>query len=170
MEFSNNTVDLDLLPKYEETKLQPLQPDYWKVIVINLVFFLLAIAICIAVVVWLKEETKPHLWKIIVLYIKFACGLFLTYYLSYKRRGVAVREKDIIYRSGILSVSTTIIPFVRIQHVALKEGFISRSYNLATLEVFTAGGATGNLNIPGLKIDEAKKIKELLLNKLEENA
>ena len=35
-DFTNTTIDLDALPKYEEVVFQKLQPKYWNVIVINL--------------------------------------------------------------------------------------------------------------------------------------
>ena len=77
-----------------------------------------------------------------------------------------MREKDIIYKSGIVAETTSIIPLNRIQHVALDEGLFSRIYKLATLQIHTAG-VSGNMNIAGIPAHQARKIKEVLLSKLD---
>jgi membrane protein YdbS with pleckstrin-like domain len=35
-------------------------------------------------------------------------------------------EHDVLYKYGILATKTIIIPYNRVQHVALHEGFVSR--------------------------------------------
>ena len=68
-------------------------------------------------------------------------------------------EHDAIYKSGLISETTTIIPFNRVQHVALHQGFISRKLGLASIELFTAGGSSSDLEIPGLLLADAQIIK-----------
>ena len=93
--------------------------------------------------------------------------LFLLFRASFKKRGYAIRTKDVIYKSGIIAESTTIVPLNRIQHIELNEGLLSRIYKLGSLQIFTAGGQSGHLHIAGIPINEAKSIRDLLLNKLE---
>ena len=71
-----------------------------------------------------------------------------------------------MFRKGILSTTTTVIPFNRIQHVALHEGVFSRMYQLSELQVYTAGGSSSDLHIPGLPREEAERIKTFLLNNI----
>ena len=92
---------------------------------------------------------------------------FLLYKASFKKRGYALREKDVVYKSGIIAETTTIIPLNRIQHVALDEGLFSRIYGLATLEIHTAGGSTGHMKIAGIPVEKAKMIKEALVKRLD---
>ena len=70
-----------------------------------------------------------------------------------------------MYRSGIISEINEIIPYNRLQHVVLKQGWLSRSLGLATLKMYTAANG-GSISIPGILYDEAEKIKELLLDKI----
>jgi membrane protein YdbS with pleckstrin-like domain len=91
---------------------------------------------------------------------------FWISYVGYRKKGYAVREKDILFRHGILSTTTTIIPFNRIQHVAIHEGFFSRMYDLSELQIYTAGGSSSDLHIPGLPKYEAEQIKTFLLNQI----
>ena len=60
-----------------------------------------------------------------------------------------------------------IIPYNRVQHVALHEGFISRIFGLAKVEIFTAGGNNSDLEIPGIAKEEAENIKQLLMGKIQ---
>ncbi|MNV65092.1 Bacterial membrane flanked domain protein [compost metagenome] len=92
--------------------------------------------------------------------------LILIYQARIKRTGYAIREKDLIYKSGIISISTSIIPFTRIQHISLNEGIFSRMFQLGALHVFTAGGASGSITIPGLDIELARTVKEELTRQL----
>lgn len=117
-------------------------------------------------ILYFNEAQRQHLLTIIIAYITFAIILVLIYNIGVKRRGFAVRERDIIYASGVLALSTTIVPFTRIQHIALHEGFISRMFQLGDLQIFTAGGSSGSLHIRGIEIAEAKSIKALLMKQI----
>ncbi|MEJ7558330.1 MAG: PH domain-containing protein [Pedobacter sp.] len=164
--FSNEPIDINSLPRYQEIPLESLHPNYWKVIVLNICISILFICAAAALILVLREETRAYIIYIILAIIFFSAFLFILFRLSFKRRGLAVRERDIIYRSGILSATTTVIPFNRVQHVTLNEGIFSRMYHLGAIDVFTAGGATGNIKIYGLEINQAKSIRELLAKRL----
>ncbi len=165
-DFSNGTIDLDTLPKYEEVQFNPLSAKYWNVVVVNLSIFLLCVAIGLVLLLISTEELGPYLYVSAGSYVAFAAFLFVVYKASVKRRGFALREKDLIYKSGIIALSTTIIPFSRIQHISLDEGVVSRFYKLGKLQIFTAGGSSGSLHISGLDIEQAKTIKEILMKQI----
>ncbi|WP_113663128.1 PH domain-containing protein [Pedobacter nanyangensis] len=167
--FTNETIDLNTLPKYEETTLANPDPKYWKVIVINLFIFLLLIAIGLGIFILFNESVRINwiLWT--SLYIIFAALLYLISRASFKKRGFALREKDVLYKSGIVAEKTTIIPLNRIQHVALNEGMFSRMFGLGTLQIYTASGSSGDMHIAGIEIEQAKAFKEALVQRLDIN-
>ena len=167
-EFTNETFDLDSLPKYQEIELTAPNPKYWNVIVINLSIILLFVGVGLAAIYYFVDDDKPKSIYFIAGYIVFCALLFIIHRFSFKKRGYALREKDIVYKSGIIAETTTIVPLNRIQHIALDQGITSRSYGLATLQIFTAGGQTGHLHIAGIEIEKAKSIKEMLLRKLDQ--
>jgi membrane protein YdbS with pleckstrin-like domain len=166
-EFTNEPVDIDLLPKYQEVKLNSPHPNYWKVIVINISLCVLFFVIGLVFLFLFNEKIRPFLPFGIATFIVIFALIFLIYQASFRKRGYALREKDIIFKSGIIAESTAIVPLNRIQHVALNEGIFSRMYGLATLQIHTAGGATGHIHIAGVPIYEAKTIKEALLKKID---
>jgi membrane protein YdbS with pleckstrin-like domain len=165
-QFTNEAIDTDQLPTYETVPLSKPHPSYWKVIIINLFIFLVLVGIALTVFIINVPEVNAQRYLIIGSYLVFAILLFAIYRASFKKRGYALREKDIIYKSGIIAETTTIVPLNRIQHVALDEGVFSRLFKLGKLQIYTAGGQSGHLMISGLEIEKAKNMKELLLRKL----
>jgi membrane protein YdbS with pleckstrin-like domain len=165
--FTNELIDLDRLPKYEEISLKQPHPDYWKIICINLLIFFGFLGIGLGVLLFFIDEVKQNAIWIIPVYLILLVIFFLLFRLSFKKRGYAVRTHDVIYKSGIIAESTTIVPLNRIQHIELNEGIFSRIYKLGSLQIFTAGGQTGHIYISGIAINEAKSIRDLLLKKLD---
>lgn len=165
--FTNEPIDIGALPKFEEVILRKPHPDYWKIICINLVLFFVPLAILAALLLFFVDDFRAYTTLIISAYIIITFISFLLYYIGFKKRGYAVRAKDVIYKSGVISDSTTIVPLNRIQHIELNEAVFSRMYHLGTLQIFTAGGHTGHLSISGIPIAEAKSIRDLLLKKLD---
>ncbi len=169
-EFTNNTIDLGTLPKYEETALTTPDSKYWQIIVINLLIFLFVIGAGLAVITFIDEEMRANWFIFLGAFLVFAAFLFLVFRASFKRRGFALREKDVLYKSGIIAETTTIVPLNRIQHVALNEGFLSRMFKLGTLHIYTAGGSSGEIRIAGVPIEQAKALKEALVQRLVVNS
>lgn len=166
-EFTNETINLENLPKYEEVELTAPNPKYWNVIVINLSIILLLVGGGLGALFYLIDDQKPNPIYLLSGYLLFCVLLFIIHRLGFKKRGYALREKDIIYKHGLIAETTTIVPINRIQHVALDEGITSRSYGLATLQIFTAGGQTGHVHIAGIEVEKAKIIKEALVKRLD---
>ena len=165
--FTNEEIDLNLLPKYQEINLNAPDPAYWKVILINLSILFTVGAVGITMLIIFVEPVKAYSLYVVGGFLLIFALIFFLHSASFKRRGYALREKDIIYKSGIVAETTSIIPLNRIQHVALDEGMFSRIYKLATLQIHTAGGATGHMHIAGIPVDQAKSIKEALLKKID---
>ena len=87
--------------------------------------------------------------------------------IVYLKKAYAFRNHDLIFRSGIIATNTMVIPYNRVQHVALHEGWIARFFGLAKIEIFTAGGVSSDLEIPGIAKEEAENIKQLLMGKIQ---
>ena len=80
------------------------------------------------------------------------------------RCGYAVRERDILYRSGVLWRSARLVPFNRVQHTKTESGLLDRRFGLAKLSVFSAGGS---LTIPGLETDTAENLRAYASERIE---
>jgi membrane protein YdbS with pleckstrin-like domain len=75
------------------------------------------------------------------------------------RRGIwwyAIGEEEVDLREGLLVITRTVVPMVRVQHVDLHRGPISTRLGLAEIELHTAAGS---VTIPALDRDEAERIR-----------
>lgn len=171
-EFKNNTINISTLPKFEETPLKPLEKNYFKVMLIRfgIVFGILLIGIIALYFVSIEELIQD---KIIYFIAGWLILLILSFFylkISFAKKGFALREHDVIFKSGVISETTTIVTNNRVQHVALHQGMLSRIFGLASIELFTAGGSSSDLKINGLLLEDAKKIKESVSLKINEIA
>lgn len=168
--FSNEIIDIGQLPQYQQTTLTPVSQKYIKVVYFNIVLAnLIFIGIAVIAAYFLaKEEIDLYHLPIAVVTVILIVLNTVSCIVSFKRKSFAFRTHDVIYRSGVLSEINEIVPYNRLQHVVLKQGFLSRMLGLATIEMFTASSSNKQIAIPGLERQKAEKIKDLLLNKIQE--
>jgi membrane protein YdbS with pleckstrin-like domain len=62
--------------------------------------------------------------------------------------------------------SVTAIPYNRIQHVETSSTPLDRKFDIAALQLFTAGGSGGDLKISGLGADVAERLRVYILDKI----
>lgn len=167
-EFTNNPIDITQLPKFEEVQLKGLNPKYITVLLFNFSLLLILVIGGFSALFYFNQDAFSNMiWMAVVVgIVLFLAGLVLFTKFSFHKKGYAFREHDAIYKSGLISETTTIIPFNRVQHVALHQGFISRKLGLASIELFTAGGSSSDLEIPGLLLADAQIIKNLVSQKI----
>jgi uncharacterized protein len=168
--FSNETIDTLNLPKYEDAELTPLHPSYLYVIGLNIALVFGCIAIAAGVGFYFIEELRLYWLYITLGYAGLLVVTGLLYYISFRNKGFAFRTHDVIYRTGAIGTTTSIIPYSRVQHVAEHESLVARWLGLASVEIFTAGGSGGDVTIPGLEKIHAIAIKQLLIGKIENKA
>lgn len=169
-EFTNQTIDISTLPKFEETALNPLQKEYFKVMLIQfgIVFGILLIGIIALYFISIEELIQNKIIYFVIGWLFLFVLSFLYLKISFAKKGFALREHDVIFKSGVISETTTIVTNNRVQHVALHQGMLSRYFGLASIELFTAGGSASDLKINGLLFEDAKKIKESVSLKINE--
>ncbi|CAM2944091.1 PH domain-containing protein [Flavobacterium frigoris] len=165
--FSNETIDTTKLPKFEEVEFSILHTDYWKVTVLNVFLFFLILGGGLSVLLFFNRGLLVFAVGIAVAYFLFLFLVLFFSRISFKKKGFAFRTHDVLFRHGVIATNTIVIPYNRVQHVALHEGLISRYFGLAKIEVFTAGGNASDIEIPGIKKEQAENIKQLLMGKIQ---
>ena len=165
--FSNKQIDESLLPRMALLEYSPLERNLLKA---NLIWSVLFFTILISVLLflqyvieieWLGTNGK---WILLGLCTLFVITLLIVYF-SFFKMSYAVREKDIIYNSGLFWRSSIAIPFNRVQHCEVSIGPIDRMFGLSTLKIFTAGGSSSDLGIEGLKPETSNRLKDFITNK-----
>jgi membrane protein YdbS with pleckstrin-like domain len=165
--FSNETIDTTQLPKFEEVQFSILDSDYWKVTLLNVFFFFLIVGAGLGVLLFFNRGLLVFAVGISAAYFLFLFLVLLLSRISFKKKGFAFRTHDVLFRHGVIATNTIVIPYNRVQHVALHEGLVSRYFGLAKIEVFTAGGSSSDIEIPGIKKEQAENIKQLLMGKIQ---
>jgi membrane protein YdbS with pleckstrin-like domain len=166
-QFTNEKLDTDNLPKFEEVQLTKIAPAYAKIVALNV---MITFAIIFAVLVYGSYQIPEWGYYTAEMFIGYLILLVISAamsWVSYRNKAYAFREHDVMFRYGIISTNTTVIPYNRVQHVSLHEGFVSRKLGLAKIQIFTAGSSTGDIAIPGIKVEQAIKIRELLAGKIQ---
>ena len=85
-------------------------------------------------------------------------------------KGIAMRDFDIAYRSGLFWRKTVIVAFNRVQHVEVSSGPLQRKFGLASVKLFTAGGSSVDLKIDGLMAERAEDIRAFIAEKIDHTA
>jgi len=165
--FTNETIDTTQLPKFEEVQFTVLHSNYWKVTLISLFVLFLIMGLGIGLVLFFNEELLQFQMEIIVAYFVMLVLVVLFSRISFNKKGFAFRNHDVLFRHGIIATNTLVIPYNRVQHVALHEGLVSRFFGLAKIEIFTAGGSSSDIEIPGIAKEQAESIKQLLMGKIQ---
>lgn len=99
----------------------------------------------------------------------FAARALVWPLLDVPRRGYVVRDKDLVYKAGVLWRSVKAVPYSRVQHAETASGPVDRRFGLARLTVFTAGGSGGDLRLDGLSSDVAERLRAHIATKLGES-
>ncbi|RYZ83063.1 MAG: PH domain-containing protein [Proteobacteria bacterium] len=166
MNFTNETLDTASLPRFEEAPLTKLHPNYWKVMLVVQSLLFLIVGFGALAFYYFQPEFQDFGIYMIAVFLALVLITVGFSRLNFVKKGFAFREHDVIFRDGIIATHTMIIPYNRIQHVALHEGAISRLFGLAKVEIFTAGGNQSDIEIPGIEKAQAENIKQLLMGKI----
>lgn len=73
-----------------------------------------------------------------------------------------VRTDALYLQRGVVTHVSTIVPFVRVQHIDTSRGPIERALGLSSLVVYTAGSRGADVTIPGLTPAEADDLQDRL--------
>ena len=165
--FENNQIFPISLPSTTELDYQQL--DRKNLTQLRVAYFLFSIIIFIGVLFILTASKKLLDWKYflgsMLGLVLFTALTFLYAKMIYKRRKYALRQKDISYKSGVLISKMVTIPFNRIQHCDISRGLMDQYFDLSKLNIYTAGGASSDITIPGLPLDVADRLKSFILKK-----
>jgi len=77
--------------------------------------------------------------------------------VRWRRWRYEIRDEEIDLQHGAVTVTRTLVPMARVQHVETHRGVLDRAFNVATVVVHTAAGAT---SIPVLLDQDAGEIRD----------
>ena len=166
--FTNSVVPISTITM-QDMPLVPLSTKYRRINIIygtcvGLIFASILTVIGTGVLFDLPEDLKS-----LVIWGYFTIGVITLlevgyHYFADPLKQYALREHDLNFQSGLIFRSMVSQPILRIQHIEIKRGLIERKAGLATLQVFSAGGASHTFTIPGLEYSDAIALRQFILD------
>lgn len=168
MHFSNLQIPIEGLPHIAEVELQPLEKKYLRVQGIVYVMSLVLVAAALTLLFYFVDDLHEYYLALptAIAFIVLTIAGWVSIRLSFIYSGFALREKDLLYRSGWFNRKTRVVPLNRVQHVSVQSGPIERKYGLASVSIFTAGAGQADFTIHGITNDTALQIKEWITEQL----
>ncbi len=169
--FLNTNINIEDLPIVRNVDFKPLNAKYHSVIMVRsgvLVIIALVLMVLAYYFVDIPEINPYKLHISVLVIIIFVIQLVVSYFGFYKKKYL-IREMDILYKTGLFWQEETSIAYVRIQHSEVVQGPIDRMFGLAKLTLYTAGGSSSDLTIPGLSYDDATKLKDFIAKRIQNN-
>ena len=80
----------------------------------------------------------------------------------YRRFRFELREDHLYLERGVLVQVSTVVPYVRVQHVDSRRGPLERLTGLASTVVYTAGSRGADVSVPGLSPARADGLRDRL--------
>lgn len=84
-------------------------------------------------------------------------GIYYVPDLTWRRWRYEVGEDEVDLQYGVFTVTRTLIPMARIQHVDTRRGVLQRRFGLATVVLYTAAGSS---EIPSLADPIAGSVRD----------
>ena len=168
--FVNPEVNPDSLPQAEGLAWQPLHPRLARRLQAGALLWILVVAALGAVahlmlatagggaLPWLPRAA----WTV---FAGLALRALIWPMIAVPRQGYVVRERDILYKSGVLWLVVKAVPFNRVQHTRIDSGPLDRRFGLANLSIFPAGA--GGHRIRGLGADAAERLRAYVSARIE---
>ncbi len=165
--FTNDLVEPASLPKAEETSLQPIESSYRKILVWEWMIGWGIILLAAIITILLIPAIQNILWIAVIAVAISVFGLLNLWLMlkSFSRKAYALRDKDLIYRSGWMIQRFSVCPFNRIQHCSVSAGPLERRFGLASISVYTAGTEGSDMKISGLREADAFAIRDFIMKK-----
>ena len=157
MLLENLNLEIDAIPRLEERDFVLLERDYLYYRITGKVLFLMLLS-GVGATISLLGSLYFFYWLYPILGILVL--VLIVELIGFKYRGYAVRTKDVSFKSGWLFHRMTTVPLNRLQHCEFTQGPLGRLFDLATVKVFTAGGNSSDLDIRGLRKENAIKLRD----------
>ena len=167
MAFINLQTELSTLPVADELVMEPMAESYEREVKTQL--FIIFIPILIASVLPVLLTQIIYLLAIPAFVLLLAMVIARLVIRKALVKGVALREFDVAYRSGLFWRKTVIVAFNRVQHVEVSSGPLQRKFGLATVKFFTAGGSSVDLKVDGLSTERAEQMRAFIANKIDDS-
>lgn len=124
-----------------------------------IILIILALAAELAVAT-MTEGLPPSglIASLVVLALVYPC--LIAPGRRYRAWGYRVEDDELHLAHGVLTTVSTVVPFVRVQHIDVAQGPIERIFGVSRLMLHTAGTAHSLVVLPGLGTETAERLRD----------
>jgi membrane protein YdbS with pleckstrin-like domain len=164
-------VEDEVVPNEEEVAIRPLDRGQLSVLRIRAALFAaIVLAIAIAGDLLPMRSTPVPLGVLSVsLGLLVLFGAIWSPPRRYYSWSYGVGGDELHLRHGLWTRVRTIVPFARVQHIDVAQGPIERKFGVGRLILHTAGTRNSAVELPGLAIDEAGRIRDLIRSQIRQD-
>lgn len=160
---SEPTSVLESAPAADSTQWRRVSPSYVWVDLVGNIIPLLVVGVVWVLVAVFEADVPPFLpWLFgaiaVLLVINAAFGVRRVRAIGYQ-----LRDDDLLFRRGIMFERIVAVPYGRMQLIDTHRGPVLRALGLTNLKFVTAAAAT-NVQLPGLKDEDAMALRDQLVN------
>lgn len=157
IKFESSVIQLASLPQLEQANFQKLEKDYlWlRILFVSILFLIFG---SISVIFGILSDLDW--WQPVGIVAIIFALIYLVENKGFSIKGYALRQNDISFKSGLFFFAMTSVPFNRVQHIEVYQSPLARLFDLGEVKVYTAGGASSDISIPGLKVEDAHRLKD----------
>lgn len=165
MTHTNFQIDLDFVTPVEQLQFEHLDKRYRLAhivgtVILYVILMALAVLLLLLDTPWICIATECALFVAMLVNVTFLPKAFY-------RKGYALREHDVTYRTGILFPKLSTIPFARVQQVSVNQNPVTKLFHLYSVEIVNGAQGFSAITIPGLSEENANRIKNLITEKLQ---
>ena len=142
--------------------LQPVEPGYKNVLRVRLAIVWLPIIVGAFVFEQAIDETSFSGLPSVLAPLLALVSIAFAPQRIYARLGYRVGGSLLQVVRGWMFHTDTIVPFVRVQHLDVTRGPIGKLFGTATLVVHTAGTHNSIVTVPGLALERAAEIRDVI--------
>ncbi len=153
-------------------KLESVNPAYRTLLAVNVsITFLMLASIVGGLLIWAPyfSQTTPQITLYSALVSIGVLWLVFVFFWAPRRYRVThyyVSDDYIGFVVGAVWHSEVVVTFNRLQHLEIGQGPLERVLGLSRLVLYTAGGSTADLVIPGLTMPQAEQLRDRVLHEL----
>ena len=146
--------------------LTPIDPHYPKLLLIISSTIVFTIDTALMIILFIAQPLPINMSLVITpLIILISLGIIKLIHLKATKISYGLFRHELVLREGLFWISTTALPYTRLQHVNLSQGPAERKFNLVTLKCFSAGSGVAEIDLPGINAELAEHIRQHLLSR-----
>lgn len=115
--------------------------------------------IFITILMLLIREYVPEI-SVLIIMAAWLLGIIQIIFFSISAKFISldIGENDLLYRKGVFSMKTSLVPYKKITDSRYSQSLFERMFSVGTLEIDTAGSDRVSIHLPSVPFKDLERI------------